>query len=82
MSRASASFVSSLGVVPDAMSAWNPLIAPQAMVMNANGKILPAKTGPVPSVNCVSAGICSGGSTITIPSANASTTPIFTNAER
>ena len=44
------------------MSAWKPEIAPQAMVMNANGNSLPAKTGPVPSTNGVSAGIWSGGS--------------------
>ena len=44
------------------MSAWKPQIEPQAMVMNAKGKSAPAKTGPVPSVKRVSAGICSGGS--------------------
>ncbi len=56
-------------MVPDAISAWNPEIAPQAMVMNANGKTLPAKIGPVPSMNRVSAGICSGGSTMRMPTA-------------
>ena len=45
------------------MSAWNPDIAPQAMVMNANGNSLPANTGPLPSTNCVTAGILSGGIT-------------------
>ena len=50
--------------------------------MNANGNSLPAKTGPVPSMNCVSAGICSGGSTTRMPNASAITTPIFTNADR
>ena len=44
-------------MVPEATSAWKPLIAPQAMVMNANGKSLPANTGPVPSMNCVTAGM-------------------------
>ena len=29
------------GVVPDAISAWNPEIAPHAMVMNANGNERP-----------------------------------------
>ena len=57
-------------------------MAPQAMVMNANGNSAPANTGPVPSVNCVSAGIWSGGNTTRMPIANARTTPIFTNAER
>ncbi len=57
-------------------------MAPHAIVMNANGKTFPAKIGPEPSVNLVSAGIWSGGSTIRMPSASASTTPILTNAER
>ena len=60
--RASRSRSSSFGVVPEEISAWKPEIAPHAIVMNANGKSLPAKTGPVPSMNRVSAGICSGGS--------------------
>jgi hypothetical protein len=80
--RASGSRMRSFGVVPEETSAWKPEIAPQAMVMNANGNTLPANTGPVPSVNCVSAGIWSGGNTIRIPTASASTTPIFTNADR
>jgi hypothetical protein len=33
MKRASASFSSSLGVVPDEISEWKPEIAPHAMVM-------------------------------------------------
>src|SRR5664279_4371343 len=37
------------GVVPEEISEWNPEMAPQAMVMKQNGKILPAKIGPVPS---------------------------------
>ena len=36
----------SLGVVPLEIRAWKPLMAPQAMVMKAKGKIFPAKTGP------------------------------------
>ena len=80
--RASLSRSSSLGVVPDATSAWKPLMLPQAIVMKTNGNTLPAKMGPVPSVNRVSAGMCSGGSTITIPIASAAITPIFTNALR
>src|SRR3954471_18092111 len=35
MKRVCASFATSLGVVPEEMSEWNPLIAPHAMVMNA-----------------------------------------------
>ncbi len=36
------------GVVPEAISAWKPESAPQAMVMNRNGKSFPANTGPSP----------------------------------
>src|SRR3989442_15172523 len=60
--RASLSRSIILGVVPEATSAWNPEIAPQAIVMNANGNSFPAKTGPSPSVaKGVSAGMRSGG---------------------
>src|SRR5688572_10736479 len=41
------------GVVPEEISAWKPDIAPQAIVMKQNGKIFPAKIGPVPSTNRV-----------------------------
>ena len=82
MKRASLSRVSIFGVVPDATSAWKPLMAPQAMVMNAKGKSLPAKTGPVPSTNCVIAGIRSGGSTTRMPSASSRMVPIFMKVER
>jgi hypothetical protein len=57
MKRASRSLASSFGVVPEAISEWKPEIAPHAIVMNTNGKTLPPKIGPVPSMNCVSAGI-------------------------
>ena len=57
--------------------AWNPLMAPQAMVMNAKGKSLPANTGPLPSMNRVSAGSLSGGSTTRIPTARSRMVPIF-----
>jgi len=68
--------------VPDEISEWNPEIAPHAIVMNAKGKSFPANTGPVPSMNCVRAGISSGGSTTRMPIASANTTPSFTNADR
>ena len=82
MRRASLSRVSILGVVPEATRAWKPLIAPQAMVMKAKGKSLPAKTGPVPSMNRVIAGMLSGGSTSRIPSASRRMVPIFMKVER
>ena len=64
------------------MSAWNPETAPHAMVMNANGKSSPANTGPVPSMNCVSAGIFSGGITKMIATPRTTMVPIFMNADR
>ena len=82
MSRASLSLVSILGVVPEATSAWKPLMAPQAMVMKANGNSLPAKTGPLPSTNCVTAGMRSEGMTTKIPRASMRITPIFMKVER
>src|SRR2546428_10109175 len=72
--RASLSRSIILGVVPEATSAWNPEIAPQAIVMNANGNSFPAKTGPSPSVaKGVSAGMRSGGGVTRIATASAST---------
>ena len=55
--RASTSRRISLGVVPLEIREWNPLTAPQAMVMKANGKIFPANTGPLPSTKLVNAGM-------------------------
>ena len=49
------------GVVPDAISAWKPEIAPQAMVMKAKGKSGPGMIGPPPPVNWLNAGIFSSG---------------------
>jgi hypothetical protein len=68
--------------VPLAISAWKPDTAPQAMVMKANGNSLPANTGPVPSMNWVTAGICSGGITSTIAVPSTMIVPTFMNADR
>ena len=69
-------------MVPEEISEWKPLMAPQAMVTKTKGNSLPANTGPVPSTNLVIAGISSGGSTSRMPAASATTTPILTKAER
>jgi hypothetical protein len=82
MKRASRSLASSLGVVPDAISEWKPEMAPHAIVMNTNGNTLPPKIGPVPSMNCVSAGICTCGFRITMAIASATIVPIFMNVDR
>ena len=47
MSRTCDSFSIIFGVVPEAISAWKPDSAPQAIVMNTNGNSEPANTGPV-----------------------------------
>lgn len=71
------------GVVPEAMSAWNPERAPHAIVMNTNGKILPANTGPSPSVaKLVTASACSTGAAMTRPTASSTMTPTFMNVDR
>ena len=80
--RMSRSSVSSLGVVPELTSAWKPEIAPQAMVMNTNGNSLPAKIGPVPSTNCVSAGMCSTGFSQMMATASSTTVPSFRKVDR
>jgi hypothetical protein len=61
--RAFFSLSSSLGVVPDEISAWKPETAPQAMVMKMNGNRLPDHAGPVPSMNWVTAGMRRFGAT-------------------
>ena len=57
-------------------------MAPQAMVINAKGKIFPANTGPLPSTKRVSAGMCSVGCSATIPTASSEMVPSFTNVLR
>src|SRR5947208_658870 len=47
--RASVSLAIIFGVVPLLTSAWNPLIAPHAMVMKTNGNNLPGMIGPPPA---------------------------------
>ncbi|MNP52885.1 hypothetical protein D3C76_1473070 [compost metagenome] len=71
-----------LGVVPEAISAWKPDTAPQAMVINRNGNRLPVQTGPVPSMNLVRAGIVRVGRIIRIPIARPTIVPIFRKVER
>ena len=52
MNRVSLSLLISFGVVPDATRAWNPEIAPQAIVTNRKGKSFPGMIGPPPSMYC------------------------------
>jgi hypothetical protein len=80
--RASPSFESSLGVVPEAMIECHPETAPQAMVMNRKGNRLPANTGPVPSMNLVSAGICRVGAEMKMAIASSATVPILRKVDR
>src|SRR4051812_26665701 len=76
------SLAMSLGVVPLEMSEWNPLMAPQAIVMNANGKIFPANAGPLPLEKMVSGGICNCGRTAMMPIASSAIVPSLTNVLR
>ena len=69
-------------MVPEEISAWKPDTAPQAMVMNRNGNRPPFQTGPVPSVNWVSAGMRRSGMTITMPIASAMMVPILRKVDR
>ena len=59
MCRASFSLSSCLEVVPEATSEWKPEIAPQAIVTNNAGKILPVVKSPFEAacVNPLNAGI-------------------------
>ena len=70
------------GVVPEAMSAWNPEMAPQAMVMKQNGNSGPGMIGPPPLMYSVSGGICSTGLTTTMPTTSSAMVPIFMNELR
>ena len=71
-----------LGVVPEAMSAWKPEIAPHAMVMKQKGKSGPGMMGPPPPANSVSAGIWSTGFTMITPMTRNPIVPIFMNELR
>ncbi len=76
------SLSTSFGVVPLDTSAWKPEMAPQAMVINKNGNKLPEKTGPVPSIKWVTAGILRSGNAITIPTAKPRITPILRKVDK
>jgi hypothetical protein len=82
MNEASPSLAISLGVVPLAIRAWKPETAPHAIVMNRKGNSPPDQTGPLPSMNCVTAGIRSGGAMIAMPIASAVIAPILRKVDR
>src|SRR5262245_53485926 len=67
------------GVVPELMSAWNPEMAPQAIVMKQNGKSGPGIIGPPPLANSVIAGILISGLTMITPMASRKIVPILVN---
>ena len=66
-----------LGVVPEAISAWNPERAPHIITMHTNGHTAPETTGPPPARNGVVAGIFRSGWATKIPTAKTIITPIF-----
>ena len=83
MRRTWRSFSIIFGVVPEAISAWKPESAPQAIVMNTNGNSAPANTGPVAvRANSVTAAFCSTGSVTRMPIASSTIVPIFMNVDR
>ncbi|SKU10825.1 Uncharacterised protein [Mycobacteroides abscessus subsp. abscessus] len=83
MKRAWLSFSSSLGVVPEEISEWNPDSAPQAMVMNKKGNSEPAKAGPaLLKANSLTAGSCAIGRAIRMPMASMAMVPTFMNVDR
>ena len=83
MSRTCDSFSIIFGVVPEAMSAWKPDRAPQAIVMNTNGNSDPANTGPLPSrAKSVMARFSSTGRASTRLTARRTMVPIFMKVER
>ncbi len=77
------SFSSSFGVVPDAMSEWNPDRAPHAIVMNRNGNNEPANTGPSPrSAKSETAGASTCGRASTMPDGEQDDRPDFMKVDR
>jgi hypothetical protein len=77
------SFSISLGVVPEAIRAWKPDRAPQAMMMNTNGNSGPANTGPLPLLaNLVTASFSSTGRVNRMPAASRPMVPTFMKVER
>ena len=83
MKRTCDSFSIIFGVVPEAISAWKPDSAPQAMVMNTNGNSAPEKTGPAPVwANFVTASFCIVGSVTRMPTASSMIVPTFMNVDR
>jgi hypothetical protein len=83
MSRTWRSFWIIFGVVPEAISAWNPDSAPQAIVMNRNGKREPANTGPFPCrAKAVIGSACRTGAVTSTATASNAITPTFMNVDR
>ena len=71
------------GVVPEAISAWKPDSAPQAIVMNTNGNSAPANTGPSPlEANLVTGSFSITGSVTRMPMASRQMVPIFMKVDR
>ena len=68
--------------MPLEISEWKPEIAPQAIVMKQNGKILPAEDRARAVENCVTAGSWTSGRTDRMPPASRTTVPSLTKVER
>ena len=68
---------SSFGVVPEEISEWNPLTAPQAMVMQTKGNTGPGTTKPLPSMNCVTPACAAAARAMTMKIPSTATVPSF-----
>jgi hypothetical protein len=83
MKRLCFSLCSIFGVVPEAISAWNPDRAPQAMVTKRKGHSAPGTTGPsTRPANSLKAGTWISGRTSTMATASMRMVPIFMNVDR
>ena len=83
MKRTWRSFSIIFGVVPEAIRAWKPDSAPQAIVMNTNGNSAPAKTGPSPfEAKSVTGAFFITGSVTRMPTASSMMVPIFMKVDR
>ena len=84
MKRTCVSFSIIFGVVPEAISAWKPDSAPQAMVMNTNGNSAPGEDRARRRWRrtSVTASFCITGSVTRMPIASSTIVPIFMNVDR
>ena len=68
---------------PEETAPWKPESAPQAMVMNRNGKRLPEKVGPFDWLaSMLIPGMLTCGFETAMPTTSSANVPIFINVDR